>query len=157
MANQTGRAAAAVHEANKAKAEEKEVQGMNNGTNDAAEETMENENEEMTFEETLAQWRAQQLALVAQIEALKADKEATEQVKLSKLDVWKLKHPKASKRLSKIGLGVGLVGAWMLGGAVQERRDAKTVQKAIDDGTLVRAKDLEPIDVEAVEVDETTE
>lgn len=151
MSSGTKRMGNAIHEANN---KEQEVQEMNNTT---AEETMENgTTEEMTFEDTVAQLRAQQLALVTQIEALKADKEAAEQVKLSKLDVWKLKHPKASKRLSKIGLGVGLVGAWMLGGAVQERRDAKTVQKAIDDGTLVRAKDLEPIDVDAVEVDETT-
>lgn len=113
------------------------------------EETKEvNGTQEMTFEELQAQ-NAKYLAIIQAYQAERDKEIVNTDVKPGKFETWKANHPKATKVIHKVGVGLGLVGAWMLGGAVQAKKDAKEVQTAIDDGVLIRAEDLDKMTAEA--------
>ena len=65
-----------------------------------------------------------------------------------KFNDWKVEHPRASKWIARVGVGTAIVGAWMLGKSQQERKDAQTIQAAIENGEIIRV-DQEKLEAEA--------
>ena len=66
-----------------------------------------------------------------------------------KFKYWKVEHPRASKWIARAGIGAAVVGGWMLGKSQQEKKDAKMVQAAIDNGELIRVNQEMLEDAEA--------
>lgn len=66
-----------------------------------------------------------------------------------KFNDWKVGHPRASKWIARAGIGAAIVGGWMLGKSQQEKKDAKMVQAAIDNGELIRVNQEMLEDAEA--------
>ena len=62
---------------------------------------------------------------------------------------WKGAHPRASKWIARAGIGVAIAGGWILGSKSQEKKDAKMVQAAIDNGELIRVNQEMLEDAEA--------
>lgn len=60
-----------------------------------------------------------------------------------KFNDWKVEHPRASKWIARAGVGAAVVGAWMLGKSQQEKKDAQTIQAAIENGEIVRVNQEE--------------
>ena len=65
---------------------------------------------------------------------------------------WKVGHPRVSKWIARAGIGAAIVGGWMLGKSQQEKKDAKMIQTAIENGDIVRVnKELEDAEAEGNE------
>ena len=68
-----------------------------------------------------------------------------------KFNDWKVEHPRASKWIARVGVGTAIVGAWMLGKSQQEKKDAQTIQAAIENGEIVRVNQEEDAEVDSNE------
>lgn len=71
-----------------------------------------------------------------------------------KFNDWKVEHPRASKWIARAGVGAAVVGAWMLGKSQQEKKDAQTIQAAIENGEIVRVNQEEDAETNNEEFEE---